>query len=93
MSASKSTRKAARTQERRRLYNRSIRRRTRTMLRAARESTASGDVERAQNATRVAISALDRAVSKGVLHKNTAARLKSRLARRTRGLIAHAADS
>jgi len=82
LSASKSTSKAARTQERRRVYNRSIRRRTRAMLRGARESVASGDPERAQDAAVVAMRALDKATTKGVMHKNTAARLKSRLARR-----------
>lgn len=93
MSASKSTSKTARTQERRRVYNKSIRKRTRTTLRGARENVAAGDAEKAQNATAVAISTLDRAVSKGVVHKNTAARLKSRLARRTQGIVARATES
>lgn len=93
MSASKSTSKAARTQERRRVYNKSLRRQTRTMVRRARESVASSDPEKAQNATLAAVSTLDRAVSKGVVHKNTAARLKSRLVRREQGREAAKSES
>ena len=63
------------------------------MLRGAREGLASGDVDRAQQATLVAMSALDKAASKGVMHKNTASRLKSRLARRARGMSAGQAES
>ena len=93
MSASKSTSKTARTQERRRVYNRSIRRRTRTMLRTAREGIASSDAERTQQTTVAAVSALDKAVSKGVLHKNTASRLKARLVRRANGVTAAGSES
>ncbi len=93
MSASKSTRKIARTQERRRVYNKSIRKQTRTTVRRARESVASSDSAKAQNATAAAVSTLDRAVSKGVVHKNTAARLKSRLIRRAQGLEAGKSES
>ena len=93
MSASKSTSKTARTQERRRVYNRSVRRRTRTMLRTARESIVSGDAERTQQATGAAVSALDTAVSKGVLHKNTASRLKARLVRRANGVTTAGSES
>jgi small subunit ribosomal protein S20 len=42
----------------------------------------SGQHEEAQEAVRVAASALDKAASKGVIHKNNAARRKSRLAQR-----------
>lgn len=93
MSASKSTSKAARTQERRRVYNKSVRKQTRTVVRKARESVASGDPAKAQNATVAAVSTLDRAVSKGVVHKNTAARLKSRLVRRMQGLESGKSES
>lgn len=63
------------------------------MLRGARESVASGNVDTAQEATVVAMSALDRAATKGVMHKNTVARLKSRLARGVRGMAGGQAES
>jgi len=61
------------------VYNRVVRGRTRTAVRVAREAIASGDVERVAVASTAAVSSLDKAVSKGVFHKNKAARLKSRL--------------
>lgn len=82
MSGSKSVNKAARAQESKRLRNRVIRGRTRTLLRQARQSVDSGDAGAGKTAAATAASSLDRAVTKGLFHKNKAARLKSRLARR-----------
>jgi len=59
-----------------------IRGRTRTLLRQARQAIGSGDGDAMQTAATTAASALDRAATKGLFHKNKAARLKSRLARR-----------
>ena len=42
-------------------------------------AVAEGDIEKAQESLQVAISRLDSAVTKGVIHKNTAARSKARL--------------
>jgi small subunit ribosomal protein S20 len=81
LSGSKSVSKAARAQETKRLRNRELRGRTRTLLKQARQSVAAGEPEKMQTATSVAVSALDRAVTKGLFHKNKAARLKSRLTR------------
>ena len=82
MSGSKSVNKVARSQETKRLRNRVLRGRTRTLLRSARASVAAGDPEKMETATAVAVSSLDRAVTKGLFHKNKAARLKSRLVRK-----------
>ncbi len=79
MSGNKSVSKTARTQEKKRLQNRILRGRTRTILRQARQAVGAGDAQAAETATAVAVSALDRAVTKGVYHKNKVARLKSRL--------------
>jgi small subunit ribosomal protein S20 len=52
------------------------------MLGQARRTVASGNAAEAEPAVRQAISVLDKAVKKGVIHKNTASRTKSRLALR-----------
>ena len=63
----------------RRELNRVFRGRARTALRNARMAVDTGDLEQAQEKTQIAIKALDKAAAKGVIHKNKAARQKSRL--------------
>ena len=63
----------------RRELNRVFRGRARTALRKARMAIENGELEQAREATMVATRALDKAASKGVIHKNKAARQKSRL--------------
>jgi len=78
----KSALKRIRVSERRRLYNRAIVSRTRTYVKKARQAIGSGEVAPAtEEALRQAVSALDRAVVKGVIHRNNAARRKARLMR------------
>ncbi len=77
----KSAIKRNKQNEKRRLRNRVFRGRARTYIRQARGSIQEGDVETAREATLNAIRALDKAAEKGVLHKNNAARRKSRLMR------------
>ncbi|GIW09075.1 MAG: hypothetical protein KatS3mg061_0132 [Dehalococcoidia bacterium] len=72
--------------ERRRLRNKPIRTRTRTAVKEARAAILAG-AENAAELMRTAISQLDRAVTKGVLHRNAAARRKSRLMRRYNALL------
>ena len=74
--------KAARQSVKRYRRNQSVRRTTRTAISGARRAVASGDSEVAEPAIRQAISLLDKAVKKGILHKNNASRRKSRLAAR-----------
>ncbi len=88
MSGSKSPNKAIRAQERRRLRNRLLRNRTRTVLKQARQTVASGDADKASPATARAVSTLDRAVTKNLYHKNKVARLKSRLVKKANALSA-----
>jgi small subunit ribosomal protein S20 len=73
--------KAARVQERRRVINRLVRTRTRTAVKRAVVAIASEPTE-ATAVVASAISSLDRAATKGIIHKNNAARRKSRLAKR-----------
>jgi small subunit ribosomal protein S20 len=73
--------KSARTQERRRVINRLVRTRSRTAVKRAVAAIANEPAEAAGTVVS-AISALDRAANKGIIHKNNAARRKSRLAKR-----------
>jgi small subunit ribosomal protein S20 len=60
-------------------YNRVHRSRARTFVKKTRELVAAKDLQGAQTEIQVALSALDRAAGKGVIHANNAARRKSRL--------------
>jgi small subunit ribosomal protein S20 len=51
----------------------------RTAVKNARHLLETGQIEEAREAVQVAVRALDRAASKGIIHKNNAARRKSRL--------------
>ena len=79
MANHKSAIKRIRQNEKRRIYNRRYRNRTRTFVKQARHAIGSGDVENAEAATRAAIRDLDKAASRGIIHKRNAARRKSRL--------------
>jgi small subunit ribosomal protein S20 len=73
--------KRNRQNEQARLRNKSVRSALKTHARRVRESLAAGDREAAEAALRRATRAYDKAVSKGVIHKNNAANHKARLAR------------
>ncbi len=83
-SAKKATRKIAR----RTAINTARRSRVRSYLRKVEEAIASGNKEEAANALKAAQPELMRAASKGVYHKNTAARKVSRLASRVKAISA-----
>ncbi|GIV77064.1 30S ribosomal protein S20 [Litorilinea aerophila] len=76
----KSAEKRNRQRLKREARNRVIRGRTRTALKKARLAIANGDPNAAE-LVRLAERALDRAAAKGVIHRNNAARRKSRLYR------------
>ena len=82
----KSQIKRNRQNEKRRIQNRIFRGRARTFVAKARTAFESGNGEETQAAVLQAISELDRAATKGVIHKNNAARRKSRLMKRLNGL-------
>ena len=79
MANKKSAIKRLRSAERRRLRNRVYRGGARTSVKKARQFIEAGRVEEAREAVREAVSALDKAAEKGIIHKNNAARRKSRL--------------
>ena len=79
MANTRSAMKHARQNERRRAHNRAYRSSARTHVKKARRLIEAGDLDQAQAQIVATISALDRAAQKGVIHKNNAARRKSRL--------------
>ncbi|MBE9524375.1 MAG: 30S ribosomal protein S20 [Chloroflexi bacterium] len=75
----KSAIKRNRQNEKLRLHNRVFRGTARKFVRNARLAIESGDIDVAREATIKAVSALDKAASKGIIHKNNASRRKGRL--------------
>jgi small subunit ribosomal protein S20 len=78
--------KRVRITERRTLRNRQVKSAMRTAIRKYLQTLETGSREEAQLSLRNAISQIDRAASKGVIHKNQAARRKSRLSKRLASL-------
>ncbi len=76
---SRSVLKRLRSSERKAEYRGRVRSSTRTYLKKAHTLVMAGKVEAATEAVQAAISSLDKAAEKGVIHKNNAARHKSRL--------------
>ena len=75
-----SAKKRARQSEVRRVHNASLRSRMRTAVKRVRKAISDGNKDVAQQELRTASSLLDSTAGKGVVHKNMAARNKSRLA-------------
>lgn len=82
MAHGRSALKRIRQNQRRRLRNQMVRSRVKTLVKKARAHIAAGALDQARLSVGDAISALDRAAEKGVLHRNNAARRKSRLMKR-----------
>jgi len=79
MANHKSAEKRIRQTERRNEVNRRNRSSLRTQVKALRTAIASGDQEQAKAALNATVSLIDKSIQKGVLHRNAAARYKSRL--------------
>jgi len=75
----KSSEKRVRQSEKRRVINRSNRTKVRTYIKKLRTALESGNGADVQTVLPETISVIDKAVQKGVMHKNAAARYKSRL--------------
>ena len=76
----KSQKKRILTNEKARLRNKAVKSALKTHIRKFSEAAAEGDVEKAQQAAKVACRALDKAASKGVINKNQDANSKSAVA-------------
>ena len=79
MPNSKSAKKRLRQNDVRRLRNRASKSTMRSQIRKVREALTVGDVEVAEKEYREAAKKIDRAGAKNIIHRNTAARTKSRL--------------
>ncbi len=88
MANTRSAKKAVRRNARRTEINMNRRSRVRTFVRKVEEAIASGDQAAAQAALQAAQPEMMRGAQKGILHKNTASRKVSRLAKRIKGLSA-----
>lgn len=74
-----SAKKYMRVSARKALRNKTVKGIAKSAIKKTREATKSGDIQTAQTELKVAIKALDKAVEKNIIKKNTAARKKSRL--------------
>ena len=88
MPTSLSAKKRVRQNARCRLRNRMVKSAMSTQIHKLEAALESGEVDAARGALKAAVRAIDKAVTKGVLHQNTAARRKSRLAVRVNALAA-----
>jgi len=84
----KSSEKRVRQSERRRQINRSNRTRVRTAIKKLRTALSSGNSQELKALVPETVSTIDKAVQKGVMHKNAAARYKSRLTTRANEIAA-----
>lgn len=76
-----SAEKRVRQNKKRRLHNRMVKSEVRTAIKSFESAIDAHDADKAKEKLLLSISLLDKAVSKGVLHKNTASRKKSRMSR------------
>ena len=88
MANSIQAKKRARQNEKRRQHNASLRSMVRTYLKKVDAAIASGDQANAQEAYTAAVPVIDRMADKGIIHKNKAARHKSRLNTKVKALSA-----
>ncbi|MDT0456481.1 SSU ribosomal protein S20P [Streptomyces sp. 2224.1] len=84
----KSQMKRIKTNEKARQRNKAVKSTLKTAIRRTREAVEAGDLQKAATAQAEAAKKLDKAVSKGVIHKNAAANKKSALAKKVASLKA-----
>jgi small subunit ribosomal protein S20 len=90
---SRSAEKRVRQAEERRLHNRSVRSATRSQIRKALPLLSANRLDEAEGVIRQAVSTLDKAAEKGVIHPNNAARRKSRLMLKYNAAVSAAATA
>lgn len=86
MANTKSAKKSIKVQERRRVRNQVVRTKVRSVFKKANKELADNNKEAAGALVTRAVSEMDKAVAKGVVHKNQAARKKSRLMKKLAAL-------
>jgi small subunit ribosomal protein S20 len=90
MPQTKSAKKRLRQSLQRRAANRAGRSKLKTLVKKVRAAVAAGNAEAIQTALRVAQKNLDQAAAKGLIHRNAAARIKSRLCQHVKKAAAKA---
>ena len=88
MANHKSAEKRVRQTERRNEVNRRNRSRLRTQIKSLRAAIEAGNQDEAKSLLALTVSVIDKAIQKGVLHRNAAARYKSRLTSTVNGMSA-----
>lgn len=88
MANSPQARKRARQNDKARLHNASLRSMARTYVKKVLAAVQAGDVEAAKLAFNAAVPVIDRIADKGIIHKNKAARHKSRLNAKVKAIAA-----
>lgn len=83
----KSAEKRVRQNEKRNAVNRNNRSKLRTQIKKMRTTIAAGDQAQSNEILTATVSVIDKAVNKGIIHRNTAARYKSRLNKHVSGLV------
>ncbi|HSB96786.1 MAG TPA: 30S ribosomal protein S20 [Spongiibacteraceae bacterium] len=91
MANTSQARKRARQAEKARLHNGSLRSMVRTYIKKVVAAIQTGDAEKAKTAYAAAVPVIDRIADKGIIHKNKAARHKSRLNAQIKALAVPAA--
>lgn len=86
-----SAKKRARQAEKHRAHNASLRSRLRTLIKKVVLAVDAGEIDKAQAAFREAVPVIDSSVNKGLIHRNKAARSKSRLSARIKALTLQSA--
>ncbi|MBN2293583.1 MAG: 30S ribosomal protein S20, partial [Pirellulales bacterium] len=86
MPNTKSAKKRLRQNVVRRTHSRSIKRAVRTQIRKVREAVQASNTELAETEFRLVAKKLDRAAARNIIHRNSAARLKSRLSAKIKAL-------
>jgi small subunit ribosomal protein S20 len=93
MANTKSSKKDLRRSAKRRVRNQAAKSALKTYVKKVRVAATGGDANTAQTALTQAVSALDKAAQRGIIHKNQAARRKSRIAKAANKAKAAAAAS
>ncbi|HHJ39638.1 MAG: 30S ribosomal protein S20 [Methylothermaceae bacteria B42] len=81
-----SAKKRARQAQKRYLHNKALRSRMRTFIKKVLKAVDDGNADEARQAYQQAVPVIDSMVNKGIIHKNNAARKKSRLNARVKAL-------
>ena len=87
-----SAKKRLRQNKKRRIHNKAIKSSLKTQLRKVHEAVAGDHADGGEAAFQAAVSSLDRAAAKKIIHRNSAARLKSRLSAKVKAIKADASS-